>query len=141
MIGRRKVLGLMAASPLAAKAAASELAGVSALGAITFPPDMLGSSLNAAPSSISAPDEPWAMKVVRFIAQNGIPEWRLEEFRQNARNVTQLDPDLATNCWSLSVKIQEQRERNFRRLKDGYVEMQKRSVDHELFNRKNGFWI
>lgn len=142
MLGRRKFLGVMAASPLAAKAAAAELAGVSALGAETLPGSMLGASgdLDSKLTAIGV-SESWAAKALNWIGKNGIPEFRLRELEKMARVVTRLDPDLASNCWSLSVKIQEQRVRNLERMKQEFLDRHNQGVDCELFHQQHGFWI
>jgi hypothetical protein len=123
---RRKFLSLLgvgtAAGPLAAKVAAdsqiAKLAGINQALASTSlglyggsPPisqgQSIGSGLSYQQMVIGASD---------YIKVFGIPEVIEVELRDQAKWISALDPDIASKkSWSMSVKILEQRERNYRR--------------------------
>lgn len=55
-------------------------------------------------------------KTADWIKLFGVPDVIKEEFRQNSKWVEALDPDIAAKrSWSMSVKVQEQRQRNYQR--------------------------
>lgn len=120
MIARRRFLKLMgvgtAAAPLAAKAAADEatlklmMSGERGLAANAPPP--IGWDGETQDSFV---------KMAGYIRTFGLPKHIEEASRERARYVHFLDHDIACKrSWSLAVKIQEQRQRNYQRIIDGY---------------------
>jgi hypothetical protein len=120
MIGRRSVLKLLglapAAAPLAAKAAAdaeiAKLTGINVGASAGFYPTHPG------PGGSLGFDEYNKLKIAAagYSEVGGIPEFVREQLWRNAQYVSYLDPDLASKrSWSMAVKIQTQRERNFQR--------------------------
>lgn len=142
---RRKFLGLLGMSPIAAKAAADELIvgsmtnGMGAVGFYPTPPNVAGS-----PTAIGfmGPQEPYWMKPLRWLKNNSLPSWQEQEIREQTRHVAALDPDIAAKrSWSAAVKMQEQRDRNYARrieqMKSGYASQGLR----EQFFQQNGFYF
>src|SRR5512143_2132434 len=117
---RRKVLALLGlapiGAPLAAKAAAdaqfAKLTGISLEGA---PALLYGANSGGAPM----PSADWdnaQIAATEYIKTFGLPEFVRENMWRNSQYVNVLDPDLvAKRSWSMSVKIAEQRQRNFKR--------------------------
>lgn len=69
-----------------------------------------------------------------------IPAFQLERLRERAKVVNYLDPDLAVKrSWSLSVKIQEQQERNYKREIERYYKMGKLEKADIMFSKATGF--
>lgn len=135
----------MPAAPLAAKVVAdeaiAEATGVKTFG--WFPNANPMSGPQGASSSGTGPlqEKPW-VKALRFFKSNGLPDWKLRSLRDEARSVHVLDPDIAAKkSWSMAVKIQEQRERNFQRL----CEQSRRNLvewgQRDEFGETNGFWL
>ena len=120
---RRRFLSLMgvstAAAPLAAKAALDE--GIAKQAGI----NLFGSGFGGVPAS-APPDGqsvgkfvPWEDRIAKlssYIKLFGLPEFADQELRQRSQWVGGLDPDIAVKrSWSMAVKIQEQRQRNYER--------------------------
>ena len=121
-----------AGAPLAAKAALDQAAGavmgttISGLG---------GGSIGLPAGGPAAPMTSekyvsYGERVHRFgayLQTVGVPKFVEEGLRDQARYVSALDPDIAAKrSWSMSVKIQEQRARNYNR----NVERMLRSADY-----------
>lgn len=138
---RRNFLKIMGGGVAAAPALAKKVAldaGVAATG--------MGGGYGATPianagaaTSIGGPSD-WVSRQLSWFAKNGLPDYIEEQLRAEAQYVSVLDPDLAAKrSWSMSVKIQEQRERNFR-LK---VDQLRYNVDREkkasLFESMTGW--
>lgn len=130
MLARRKFLGMFAATPLAAKAAADEIIAKQInLGGSGIAP-RLPSSVGRAPLEYGMQEagdskkryfthEERLINASDWIRLFGVPDGLEKEFRGNSKWVGALDPDIATKrSWSMSVKIQEQRQRNY----DRYVQ-------------------
>ncbi len=138
---RRKFLGFIGLSPIAAKAAADELAikemlgtGVSNFGSLSP-----GPILNSAGGSSSEPN--W-MKPLKWLKQNKLPDWTLDQIRNDCRQVSALDPDIAAKrSWSPAVKIAEQRERNYQREVARVIRGPEMHSIRESFHQKTGIWI
>lgn len=120
MIGRRSFLKVMgigtAAAPLAAKAAAEqEIANLTQLrGQYTA---ALAPGTSVAVQSMS--DGPAGL--LPYVRQFGFPAHIDQFMRDQSRQVFALDPDIACKkSWSLNVKIQTQRERNYQSQVDNY---------------------
>jgi hypothetical protein len=123
---RRKFLSLLgvstAAGPLAAKAAAdteiAKLAGISQAIANTGL-GMYGRSPGQPISNGQSGAMSYAQMAVGasdYIKVFGVPEVIEFELRDQSKWISALDPDLASKkSWSMSVKILEQRERNYKR--------------------------
>lgn len=108
MIGRRRVLGFLASSPLAAKAAADEMAGKLA----GVAPHGLGQGIDV-PSS--GQTEPQKDAIARALKIPGNRQQVLDMLWEDAE-VRSIDPDLAVlRSFSLNAKITFQRQRNVER--------------------------
>lgn len=122
---RRKFLSLLgvgvAGAPIAAKAALDESI-LKQVGVTTQSFTGGASSMNGPMSaSIGGPTSglTYAQTVSRastWIKMMGMPKDLEKEFRERARYVHALDPDIAAKrSWSMSVKLMSQRERNYER--------------------------
>lgn len=142
---RRRFLGLFGgaavAAPLAAKTAMdaeiSRLTGIATGPLARLPMSPIGPP--ASQENISYPE------IVRraglYAKTIGIPEHVLEGYRLDAKHVQALDPDIANKrSWSMAVKIQHQRERNFRLLVDGAQGRFGRVEKAEAFQLATGFY-
>jgi hypothetical protein len=134
---RRRFLSLLgvgaAGAPLVAKAAAdAEIAklalngnALSSMGlGMAAPPAMMQDGVTHQQMVIGASD---------YIKMFGVPEVVEFELRDQAKWISALDPDLACKkSWSMSVKILEQRQRNYERaverLKKSGWQQKKRSA-------------
>lgn len=73
------------------------------------------------------------IQVADYIRVFGLPKHVEPAVRERARYIHCLDPDIACKrSWSLNVKIQEQRQRNYQRMIEGY----KASGAYERAQRK-----
>lgn len=120
MTNRRKFLGLFAATPIAAKQAADELVAkqagiVNVSGVGSFGGVVVGSNPPIdAVATTSHQDRLFAAS--KYIKTFGVPSVIEFEARSNTKYVHGLDVDLAAKkSWSMAVKIQEQRQRNYER--------------------------
>jgi hypothetical protein len=120
MPNRRSFLSLLgvsaAAGPLAVKAAADaeigKLAGIkyNALADMSL-------GLGGEPDGISYSQQ--LINATNYVKMFGLPEFVEFELRDQSKWVNGLDPDIACKkSWSMSVKILEQRERNYQRAVD-----------------------
>jgi hypothetical protein len=146
MIGRRGFLRAIGVAPAAvlAEQTAGLQGGVRSIfgwapiaGAIQ---ENLGEEL---PPTNSPPvgESVWT-KAARFFAGNAIPPHIIERYRDNARNVTRLDPDLAANrSFSLSTKLRIQQEREIEREIERTKRVAKRNRIQEEFYDKHGFSV
>lgn len=141
-VGRRKFLGLIGMSPIAAKAAADELVLKEVMSAGSYDLPISGVYQTAASGSGGVMEEPYWMKPLRWLQKNKLPEWTLSEIRQETRHVSSLDPDLAAKrSWSPAVKIAEQRERNFRRRVESTMRGPEMQAIREEFRKQTGIYI
>lgn len=120
---RRHFLSLLgvstAAGPLAVKAAA-EAESSSLMNVVTTG---LGGGYSIGQPAESASQsggyiayEDRVIGVADYIKMFGVPKSIEETYRLNAQYVAALDPDIACKrSWSMCVKIQEQRQRNYKR--------------------------
>lgn len=144
-VGRRKFLGLLGLSPLAAKVAADELVlkemttASYGLGAPAIPqPPMGGQSVGG----LIGPTEPYWMKPLRWLQKNKLPGWTVEQIREETRHVHCLDPDIAAKrSWSPAVKLAEQRERNFRRRMEWTMRGPQLQSLRDNFHKQTGLYI
>ncbi len=109
IVGRRNVLKGIGLAPVAAKAAADELATVGMEGFAhhgSYPPPVLEAQVGAVPA-----------RARRFLS---FDEWFAAkgeaELRDQAKNVTQMDPEIAAMRLPLATKVRMNEERFFRRL-------------------------
>lgn len=145
MLARRKVLAFLglgaAAAPLAAKAAAdtltAEMSGIARLG---FGAGSSAGAYGGQPSATGGGS--WAEKAASFFARNAIPDWAEDIFRERARYVNALDPDIANKrSWSFAVKVATQRQRNYETARRTLTEGARRSWLNQQFYERFGFWI
>lgn len=125
---RRKFLSLLgvgaASAPLAAKAVSDaevfKLSGMSQQALASTGLGMYGSSPPASSQTSSGPYVPHEQRLIQasdYIKMFGLPEVVEFELRDRAKWISSLDPDIACKkSWSMSVKLLEQRERNYQRL-------------------------
>lgn len=114
-LDRRKFLGVAATSPLAAKEIAKkaiEEAQMQASGISTFNDSIY--------TGVAIPDlEPEMRSLWQALRQIGIPQWKMEDLREDARRSRTLDPDIASmRSLSLAAKMRKQWDRNYRVLVD-----------------------
>lgn len=115
---RRGFLRLLGASSLAAKQALDKEVAAVALGGDKplAPYSLLAAAHGGEDDDFTANKAAQLHVVARYFNTVGIPEFAEKELRAQTQYVTVLDPDLAAKrSWSMSVKIQEQRERNYQR--------------------------
>lgn len=149
---RRRFLSLLgvstAAAPLAAKAALDEsIARQTGL-------DLIGSRVGGmggmgAPASMSEqakgyaqylPYEDRVKKSVAWMKLVGFPDFMERQIRENSKWVQGLDPDIAAKrSWSMSVKIQEQRVRNYDRQRKSYEFHSENLVKKSFIEKTLGF--
>ena len=128
-LDRRKFLGVAAASPLAAKEMAQramEQAQMQASDISIYSDSMY--------TGIPTPDPmPNMRSLWEAIGEIGVPDWKRDDLRDDARRSRTLDPDIASmRSLSLNAKMRIQWERNYdvlveRALKHTEMEMLKRS--------------
>ncbi len=109
-LDRRKFLGVAAASPLAAKEVATramEQAQMQATEISTFSDSIY--------TGIPSPDPmPNMRSLWEAIGELGVPEWKRDDLRDDARRSRTLDPDIASmRSLSLSAKMRRQWDRNY----------------------------
>lgn len=112
-LNRRKFLGVAAASPLAAKEMARkamEEAQMQASG-ISLQTDTIY-------ARIADPDlAPGTRSLWQALRELGIPEWKRDDLREDARRCRTLDPDIAAmRSLSLDAKMRKQWNRNYQTL-------------------------
>lgn len=143
MMQRRKFMQLLgigtASAPLAAKAVAeaemARLAGIN--------PTILGIGTTGAPVAGMGMDSQSEafVKMGDYLRMFGkVPNHVERETRDRTRTVYALDPDLvAKKSWSFSVKLQEQRQRNYDREIARFREMGWYERAQEGFEKATGF--
>lgn len=140
--GFLKVLGIGTASaPLAAKAAfdaeISTVTGLGPVGAVGLG-QYIPFESSGQPGAAS--NMTWAQQVTgvsEYIKIFGLPEVIEKSIRKESKYINSLDPDIACKkSWSMCVKIQHQRERNFqnkiKQIKNAGSFYQKKSVVEKL---------
>lgn len=69
----------------------------------------------------------------------GVPEFMLDEWREDNRNINIFDPDIASmNSFSLAAKINLQRERNLTRFEEQFYERGYRRAKQKAWEKING---
>lgn len=109
-LNRRNFLGVAATSPLAAKEIAKraiEEAQLNATGISLHSDSMY--------TAIHVPDvTPTMRSLWEAIADLGVPDWKAEDLRDDARRSRTLDPDIASmQSMSLGAKMRKQWDRNY----------------------------
>ena len=135
-MNRRFFLGAAAMSPLTAKEAAqtameeaTRLAQMEAAGISTF--------ADSIPSYVPVPDPlPEKRGLWDFIRDVGMPDWKHEDLRADARRSRTLDPDIAAlKSVSLSAKMHMQWDRNYEFLvRRAMEQMQMERMKRAFFN-------
>jgi len=131
---RRKFLKAAAVAPAAAKKAAEsrarKMADVGAVG------EGVGQIATTAPNV-----EGKSRKEFRkWVLNHGLPEWRREQMREEAKAVHALDPDIASMVsFSLAGKVQMQQQRNYRRAVDNFDYHAQFEERVSLFEKLTGF--
>ncbi|MCC2097971.1 MAG: hypothetical protein KDJ29_13825 [Hyphomicrobiales bacterium] len=122
-LNRRSFFGVAVASPFAAKEAASkviEQAAQMEAGGIGLYSDSLYTGIAA------SGDEGPMRSIWDAIKDIGIPDWKREDLRDDARRSRTLDPDIAAmKSFSLSAKMRMQWERNYQTLVERALEQTK----------------
>jgi len=110
-LNRRKFLGVAAASPLAAKEIATRAMEEAQMQASGI--SMYGDSLyTGIPASDPMPD---MRSLWEAISELGVPEWKREDLRDDAKRSRTLDPDIASmRSLSLGAKVRRQWDRNYK---------------------------
>ena len=145
---RRRVLSLIGATPIAAKAAADDaLAKVMGLAEVNGLGDnqvwlggMPESGEVGGATGAQLPYKDRITRAARYLRVTGVPDWLKEDLREQSQWVSSLDPDLACKrSWSMSVKIAEQRQRNYRRRLDEMQKQAMRMDNYDFLKKALGF--
>ena len=132
-INRRGLLRAMPAMPFAARAAkeqvAQQLAGIGTIENSIGEKASYGTPM---PANTYDPESNYSMdQLRRLLKTNGaVKEEVRRQIADEFRHVRYIDHDIAQKCWSLSVKIQHQRQRNIE------FELQ-RWIDDDLFEKRS----
>lgn len=128
-LDRRKFLGVAAASPLAAKEMAQRAMEQAQMQASDI--SLYSDSIY---TGIPSPDPmPNMRSLWEAISEMGVPDWKRDDLRDDARRNRTLDPDIASmRSLSLNAKMRRQWDRNYdtlvkRALKHTEMEKLKRS--------------
>ena len=140
MIGRRSLLRLISAAPLAASSTrAMDLAGLRTAGLGTYVGSVGTGSIGPGQTG-STNAEPDYVRGASYLLANGIPAFAKEALRRQQRTPSGLDPDLATNrSFSLAAKVQLQRDRDFDRAVENTMVQQKTSLSRYALSKALGF--
>ncbi|MGE3247553.1 MAG: hypothetical protein AB7F96_22590 [Beijerinckiaceae bacterium] len=119
-LNRRSFFGVAVASPFAAKEAAQKVIEQAAqmdAGGISYYSDSLYTGISA------SSDEGPMRSLWDAIKDIGMPDWKRDDLREDARRSRTLDPDIAAmKSFSLSAKMRMQWDRNYRTLVDRAME-------------------
>lgn len=145
MLNRRKVMGMLgvgvAAGPSLASHAAEALGGQKMLRTAGYMSHNTGDVSAMIKGTLIDPSD-HAKKITAFFARGVFPEFFERELREQAKHIGMFDPDiLAKKSWSDSVKILEQRERNYQRLLEMRTKQWMPNNEREEFYKQNGFWL
>lgn len=146
MTNRRRFLKLLgvgtASAPLAAHALTQDQmagqAGIKNFAPFSSDTGIAEAAEDAAsyPKPISNPMDAGAKYLQKY---GKLPDHVERKLRDDARNITYLDYDIANKCWSLSVKVQEQRQRNYERNVLRYREGDSYEQAQKAFEAVTGF--
>ncbi|RMF02624.1 MAG: hypothetical protein D6773_08405 [Alphaproteobacteria bacterium] len=133
-LNRRKFFGVAAASPLAAREMAKkaiEEAQMQASGISVYSDSLY--------TGIPISDTPPSMRSLwEALRDMGIPEWKREDLREDARRSRTLDPDIAQmKSLSLGAKMRMQWERNYDRLVERAMRQSELARMRSAFFRDN----
>lgn len=114
-LNRRNFLGVAATSPLAAKEIAKkaiEEAQMQASGISLYDDSLY--------TGVHVPDPvPNMRSLWEALSEMGVPDWKREDLREDARRNRTLDPDIASmRSMSLGAKMRRQWQRNYETLVD-----------------------
>lgn len=136
---RRGFLGMMAASPLAAKQVAEEasmkLAGVS-VNTAQNSRGLAGHVVTSSPSTNRS--------FLGKLFKKAIPNFKLDELKRQSKPVYHIHPDIsALKSVSLSAKFKMQQAQSFSNLKQDFINEYEFSFqkEREDFQEKYGWWI
>lgn len=117
---RRGFLGLLGGAVVAGPAAAKAATDATLASAGVAPSGMvLGHGGICSGWGEPIGDSNKLQKLIAFVSQKGLPEWKERQLRDEAKHVYRLDLDIAALVSvSASAKISAQRERNFRKSVD-----------------------
>lgn len=114
-LSRRSILKGLATAPVGAKQASKEIAdmaGVSVVGGMEPEPAHYGVAVQAGSNPM-----------FDFVKRYGVPNWRKEEIRKEARWSRTLDADIACmRSLSLDAKLRKQWARNEERLERDWID-------------------
>jgi len=138
-----KLIRFAPAAPLAAKAMAeSALASLSGVSLTGYSGGAAPLGMTGAVSASGGTAESWQARILRFLANNQLPDWVDDHLRHNNRHVDYLDPDIASKkSWSFNVKVATQRERNIARAKHEIMDGPRRSLRANQFQEQSGVWL
>ncbi len=149
MMKRRGFLGMMAASPFAAKQVAEEasmkLAGVS-VGSVGND-SKLGYAGGLTPHSTDPNECPPVAErsIIAKLIQSGIPEFKLEELKRYSRYPSSINPNTASlKSVSLVSKINMQAKNDFEKSVDafkGSFGENPLTKQRDDFYQKHGWWL
>lgn len=147
-VKRRGFLGLMAASPFAAKTAAKDILEQEAMNLSGLHVGGLaGNSRNPdLQNSNGYPDHDTLKSLVaEFLKINGIPQFKIDEFKEDAKHLNQISPDLSVlRSMSLMTKLSTSRRKYVELQKQGLLDsyLSKGSGAKKAFMKKfNGWWL
>jgi hypothetical protein len=133
-LNRRKFLGVAAASPLAAKEIATkaiEEAQMQASGISLYSDSLY--------TGVPEPDfSPTMRSLWEALRDMGVPDWKKEDLREDARRSRTLDPDIASmQSLSLDAKLRKQWNRNYERLVRRAIQQTETARMKHLFFKEN----
>lgn len=115
-VTRRTLMRLLGVSPLVAKQLEDEKVLRLSSSTVPLTPITYSQGNGSADVDFATNKAAQLKSIANYFQQFGVPDWVEEEIRTQCNYVAALDPDLAAKrSWSMSVKIAEQRERNYRR--------------------------
>lgn len=129
-LDRRKFLGVAAASPLAAKEIAKTALEKAEMEAANI--SLFSDSIY---TGISTSDPgPTMRSLWDAIRELGVPEWKEDDLRDDARRNRTLDPDIAAlRSLSLSAKMRKQWNRNYKTLVERALKQTEMEAKKRLF--------
>lgn len=141
MMARRGFLGRMLAAPFAAKAMGE--AAIAEAAKVQVGPEMLSADFAheiGVPVGSSLANGSHS-RALDYLKSFGLPDFELDRLRDESRRVYALDPDIANKCWSMAVKVQHQRQRQFERAVAEYARPQAYQLARAKFIETMGFWL
>lgn len=122
-LNRRSFFGVAVASPFAAKEAAQKVIEQAAM----MDAGGIGLYSNSLYTGIATSDDGGPMRSLwDAVKEIGIPDWKREDLRDDARRSRTLDPDIAAmKSFSLAAKMRMQWDRNYQTLVDRALEQTK----------------